>query len=47
MISSELPILHYIAFADYLDSFRVNRFVVRQQSFAFLNHLGSDAGQFA
>jgi len=44
---SEFSIPNHVTFADYLDSFRMNRFVVRQQSFAFLNHLGGDTGQLA
>lgn len=45
MIFSELPIPNHVIFADYPDSFRMNRLVVRQHSFAFLNHFGSDTGE--
>ena len=47
MLGLKTTIPNHIAFADYFDSFRVNRFVVCQQSLALLNHLGSDAGQLS
>ena len=46
-LTSELPIPNQITLADYLDNFWLNRIVVRQNSFAFLDDLGGDTGQLA